>query len=89
MDYDYVLASLEPRKCSTSFEESYKYYIRKLGERTHIGFTVKPNSCYYMLYNIVASQYCPASAGTQTRTSQMSNYPALDDEKNDVDFLIL
>ena len=35
MDYDLgnmALTSLEPRECSTSFEETY--YIHKLGERT-------------------------------------------------------
>lgn len=36
----------------------------------------------------MTNQYCLSSAGTQTQISWISNYPALDDEKNDVDFLV-
>ena len=89
MDYDLgnmALASLEPRECSTA--------LRKLTTSTNlvkgqgIGFTVKPNNWYHISYNIITNQYCPSSAGTLTKISWMSNYPALDDEKNDVDFLV-
>lgn len=45
-------ASLEPRKCSTGFEESYKYYTINLVKGHSIGFTVKSNIHHIILWPI-------------------------------------